>query len=198
MKRAALPIECNRNCNRPPSNPSHAMQRHAIRHMPFSSGSSCEFSSGAGESQESGLASLSLENCCRGNSTVGSNPTLSAIPTGGHAQAEWYTSSRRNKNLIRGWDSKRGSEGDMSPSWGVYEGAGPLCRSVRSLCGRDFEFPPSPPPQACSYRVPYSCSWRPDNTPPVKFSLTASCHERSPPAFRLLQYGLLASPTLLV
>src|SRR5262249_10584856 len=71
-------IECNRNCNRLPSNPSHAMQRRAICHISFFSDWSCEFCSGEGESREDGLASLSLENCCRGNSTVGSNPTLSA------------------------------------------------------------------------------------------------------------------------
>src|SRR5687767_4492109 len=34
--------------------------------------------------------------------------------------------------MERGWDSNRGSEGDVSPSWGAYEGAGPLSRSVSS------------------------------------------------------------------
>ena len=82
----------------------------------------------------------------------------------------------------------------MSPSRGAYEGAGPLCRSARSFSARDFEFPPSPPRQACSYRVPYSCSWRPDNTPPVKFSLTASCHERPHQLFGYCNMG--CSPRL--
>jgi hypothetical protein len=33
----------------------------------------------------------------------------------------------------------------VSPAWGVYEGAGPLCRSERCFSARDFECPPSPP-----------------------------------------------------
>ena len=47
----------------------------------------------------------------------------------------------------RGWDSNRGIVGDVSPAWGAYEGAGPLCRSERCFSARDFECPPSPPHQ---------------------------------------------------
>ena len=36
----------------------------------------------------------------------------------------------------------------MSPAWGGYEGAGPLCRSERCFSERDFECPPSPPSEA--------------------------------------------------
>jgi hypothetical protein len=81
----------------------------------------CDYAKHSGQRRGARAAeSGSLENCCRGNSTVGSNPTLSATPTANSA----------DDSTQRGWDSNRGSEGDVSPSWGVYEGAGPLCRSV--------------------------------------------------------------------
>ncbi len=48
--------------------------------------------------------------------TVGSNPTLSAITSEAH-----YIQSGAQKipqHTDRGWDLNRGSEGDISPSWG--------------------------------------------------------------------------------
>jgi hypothetical protein len=36
----------------------------------------------------------------------------------------------------------------VSPAWGAYEGAAPLCRSARSFSERDVECPPSPPSEA--------------------------------------------------
>ena len=51
---------------------------------------------------------------------------------------------KRNEKQ-REWDSNRGIAGDVSPAWGDYEGAGPLCRSVSIFSERDFECPPSPP-----------------------------------------------------
>jgi hypothetical protein len=57
----------------------------------------------------------------------------------------------RKRKPRRGWDSNRGTAGDMFPAWwGVYEGAGPLCKSARSHCERDIECPPSPPHRTSS------------------------------------------------
>src|SRR5918995_4581498 len=42
----------------------------------------------------------------------------------------------------RGWDSNRGYEGDVSPSWGAYEGAGPLSRTASNPASATSNAPP--------------------------------------------------------
>ena len=51
------------------------------------------------------------------------------------------TLGAEEKRKIERADSNRGIAGDVSPAWGAYEGAGPLCRSVSSFSERDFEYP---------------------------------------------------------
>ena len=44
-------------------------------------------------------------------------------------------------NPSSAWDSNTGSEGDVSPSWGVYEGAWPLCAHDRGVAARQRRCP---------------------------------------------------------
>ena len=92
------------------------------------------------------VESTCLESMRPSNGTVGSNPTLSATENNAErcVLRDQLGKLKRNGKQ-RGWDSNKGDRGGMSPVWGDYEGAGPLCRSERCFSERDFECPSSPP-----------------------------------------------------
>ena len=126
---------------------------------------------------------------------MGSNPTLSAIPTGGRAQPQWYTSSRRNKNVVIRWDSNRVVKGicplhgertrGLAPSVGAF---------TVSADATSNSHPLRHPKVARTGCHIVALGDRPGNTPPVKFSLTPSCHERPHELFGYCNMG--CSPRL--